>query len=389
MNKNILLCKPILLLICFLSLCQHSGYGNSSKTTLLSNPVKSCSYLLKESTSYNFPIGVHPNEFNKIEQLQFQNKEFTKRHNFSLDENRNYTHTVDYVSRRNLDPYWLTHKTEQVVFDKNGYKVYSAPNRPGERSKVENYEYTQKDLETFQYKKESLEISGMSTHLYSTTELLNFYEQIETAEINYSGEIEIVHGTGTVTLNANGTYLIQDEELGLSSYIDPINMVISIKLKHENGIKKIISNYKLTDEGYLVPKKITIKTPQIVSSGHCIEEVMVREYSDYNFLGFEAGRFSLDLDQGALEIVQSSGRDRSSIKAYPNPVSDLLYIDNLNNAKTSEFVISDFNGRQIQTTVICEDENSASINLESLASGIYFISILSSGNAETLKFIKL
>jgi len=391
MKKCILNNSLKLPLLFFCCLIANASFSKTSIASFSGPPTKLCSYTLKESFSYNLPVGVGLNEFSKIDQVKFQNKGFTKRHTFSINTNREYTHSVDYISSKNLYPKWMPHTTENVVYSSSGYRISSKPNKQGLKSKVKDYSYTKHGQETFLLKKESFTNSGLSTHLFTTAEVLNFASQSPTAEIIYQSDgITIVDGNVEISLQQNGNYIISDSDTETDILISPHNLLVSIKQKHEYGVKKVISNYIISEEGNLLPTTITIKTPVISDSGLCVEEVVVKEYSDYKFVGFERGDFGLNLDQGALHNIQSLSRNKDSdLKMYPNPVSNILYLDNVVNTENTRIIISDAKGARIKSTTQCIDENSLSINVSIFDSGIYFINIFSDGNLETFKFIKL
>lgn len=78
---------------------------------------------------------------------------------------------------------------------------------------------------------------------------------------------------------------------------------------------------------------------------------------------------------------QSSGKSR----IFPNPASSQIFIETVN-TDNYNYVIKDFSGR------VLADNNfsggSASINIETLPSGFYFLQLIGSGDIETHKIIK-
>jgi len=372
--------------------CLNGYYTSASITKLeIGGPTnKSCSYTLQESFSYSLPVGVHLNQLSKTDQVKYQNKGFTKKHTFTLDSNREYTHAVDYISSRNLYPEWMSQTTDKILFSESGFTITTKPNRPGTKSKLIEYTYSRFDLETYYAKKESFTNSGLSTKFFTTTEILHFAQQSETAKVYYQpDDIVVVDGDSKITLKNNGNYIISDSNNETAVYVDPLNLLVSINQGLPQGVKKVSAKYMISEEGYLLPESITIKTPVIASSGLCIQEIVKKEYSSYQFEGFKIGEFDLNLDEGALDQIQSMGRNSSKeIQVYPNPVRDILYLTNVPNAKNAKYRIADAQGATIRLEATCIDDSSLSFSLSNLQPGIYFISLLSSDSVDTYKFIK-
>ncbi len=95
-----------------------------------------------------------------------------------------------------------------------------------------------------------------------------------------------------------------------------------------------------------------------------------------------------NLDNITLNTNGSSAKSVVSISklsVYPNPVSDILYIEGLNNENTNEALLYDLTGTAVLNTSITSDE----IVVSSLSSGVYFLVISSNGNSSTpIKIIK-
>ncbi len=94
-------------------------------------------------------------------------------------------------------------------------------------------------------------------------------------------------------------------------------------------------------------------------------------------------------DAALIEITYTSGILSNSdfdqtdlnIGVYPNPVTNQLHIKNLKEEST--LYVLDILGH-----VVIKDKNNASLDVSSLESGIYFITILNNNKKTTLKFIK-
>ncbi len=80
----------------------------------------------------------------------------------------------------------------------------------------------------------------------------------------------------------------------------------------------------------------------------------------------------------AVEPIQN-------IKLWPNPVSDLLYLD-LGEQSPSSFQILDVHGRMVQDGFLMQGQSSISVGL--LQSGIYFVRLQAEGQTGLSRFVK-
>lgn len=85
-----------------------------------------------------------------------------------------------------------------------------------------------------------------------------------------------------------------------------------------------------------------------------------------------------------LATLSTSETKKVTAKIYPNPVSDVLHIDNKENVKTVE--IYDYNGKLIKT--ISENKNNIAISLSDLVAGNYTAKITTDKGSQVIKFIK-
>jgi hypothetical protein len=74
----------------------------------------------------------------------------------------------------------------------------------------------------------------------------------------------------------------------------------------------------------------------------------------------------------------------NSVKLYPNPVQETLYIKQINNVQVSAIQIMDLSGREVLTV----KGNQNVINLSSLHSGLYLVKMTTSEGNLTKKIIK-
>lgn len=76
-----------------------------------------------------------------------------------------------------------------------------------------------------------------------------------------------------------------------------------------------------------------------------------------------------------------------SLKIYPNPTSDILYLSGEEEVlRDSDIVVYDMNGKKILETVF--SQNHSGINVSSLESGVYILSVSKNNAKQSYKFIK-
>lgn len=88
--------------------------------------------------------------------------------------------------------------------------------------------------------------------------------------------------------------------------------------------------------------------------------------------------YSLNIDENILNV---------SINVFPNPFSDKIIIEVLNDYRLLYFSIYDLNGKVLKEELITK--NQISINTEKLESSIYFLKIFNKNNSNNSKTIKL
>ena len=79
-----------------------------------------------------------------------------------------------------------------------------------------------------------------------------------------------------------------------------------------------------------------------------------------------------------------------NFRIYPNPVTDILYVENNNIEFDLDISLKDIQGRIIKRQIVKSGEQVAGIDIQDLLPGLYFYECRS-GNGEifTGKFIKL
>ena len=78
----------------------------------------------------------------------------------------------------------------------------------------------------------------------------------------------------------------------------------------------------------------------------------------------------------------------NSINLYPNPTTSAITIENTSSASLTEAIITDINGRTIQTIALAGNFNNQQLLLENLKSGLYFIRINSENASVVRRIVK-
>jgi len=95
--------------------------------------------------------------------------------------------------------------------------------------------------------------------------------------------------------------------------------------------------------------------------------------------------FNINITTG-LAVNDIEQQKESSIEIYPNPVKDLLMINNPKNEEIKEMKIFSVSGQIVDQRII--DNNLQQINVSRLSKGVYFIDIETSAGNVKKKFIK-
>ena len=77
-----------------------------------------------------------------------------------------------------------------------------------------------------------------------------------------------------------------------------------------------------------------------------------------------------------------------NITLYPNPTSSTVTLENISSIPLTEVIITDINGRTIQTIPLAGNFNSRQLSLDNLKSGLYFIRINSENASIVRRIIK-
>lgn len=82
--------------------------------------------------------------------------------------------------------------------------------------------------------------------------------------------------------------------------------------------------------------------------------------------------------------LETENFTQNQFKVYPNPANNVITIQNNENLKIDNLAIFDISGKKI----LEENQNTTSINIQSLQLGMYFLEISADGKTSNYKFIK-
>ncbi|HBK82341.1 MAG TPA: hypothetical protein DDZ41_01895, partial [Flavobacterium sp.] len=81
----------------------------------------------------------------------------------------------------------------------------------------------------------------------------------------------------------------------------------------------------------------------------------------------------------------STSFNNNSILVYPNPATDVISIDGLQDASNVDFIVTDILGKNVSKN---SSLNNNQIDVSSLTPGIYFLLLNIDNSQEKIKFIK-
>ena len=107
--------------------------------------------------------------------------------------------------------------------------------------------------------------------------------------------------------------------------------------------------------------------------------------------GFTQSTMEIDYVRVYQESTLSNPEvvEQTTIKAYPNPVNNVLNIAFDSNVRNGRLQVFDLSGRKINDELFVKTDNSIQYNASSLNAGVYIVKLIfENGKENTLKFIK-
>jgi hypothetical protein len=145
-----------------------------------------------------------------------------------------------------------------------------------------------------------------------------------------------------------------------------------------------VSNTNLTVSN--IPNNVSVSIVDL-SNG---QETALENGSTFNFVANEGeneGRFVVKFGKTNVSIENTAEENEISLAMYPNPAttSTTLFVDGLTN--DAQVFVNDVQGRTINTYTINNNQSTLKINTSNLASGVYYIRVVSNNLTKTEKLI--
>jgi hypothetical protein len=207
---------------------------------------------------------------------------------------------------------------------------------------------------------------------WAETETAGSLVKINLADNTVVSEIDFPEATHPSNLDINGDVIYYTVEAGVykmqvASTQLPAEPLFSIQPQGEYGIYgfDVIDNkiYISDDGGYVSPATVYVYTEE----GSLLE-------SSYT-VGLLANGFYKSLESG----LTAPAFDAVTITVYPNPVSDVLYV---NTNEAAAVTVYDLSGRMVKS----EAYTASGVNVSTLSKGIYLAEV-TVGTAKTTKRI--
>ncbi len=235
-------------------------------------------------------------------------------------------------------------------------------------------------------------------------ELVFQRDRSDTSKVFYNATKTAIneHGLGIVPLfqplsssdiyelESQGYSIVQQSELTIISkentsiYYNTGNLLFEIR-ELENGetIKTTVNKYKHDEWGQIVPDFFARKTKETLYSGVCVEQVLIRKYSNY-VNSARIGERSLNDNQAVT--------DGSKIfSVFPNPSTAQLYVQipgMLDQTPNASVKVIDAYG-MVKLTLLNQQPGIVSqISLKELDPGVYFIMAEHDGKSYSERFVK-
>jgi hypothetical protein len=317
---------------------------------------------------------------------------YKKAFQVSLDDFDNYITKYRYLYHKNLFPDWHIAPDETIIDNVGTRQVFSTTSTVykggwfGSQYEVKRTgAYTTMDLR-HGYPEYSYHVD------YTTDEMKEYLETKQTIVENgltfplkflipNKEQITEYQNNGYTVIETAEWIKIFNRDITLTYYITEKKIVYELYNEY-TLVYKVEKFYEwFTEVGQdLIVKEIAIQ-PYVLSTGDCAESISTTLYEDYNF----------GCDEESMEIRQKEALDASkSLTVFPNPANDFVNLHlNINFNETDKVEIIVYN--QLGSVVIANTSVGrlqSTLNVESLRSGLYHITVQVNNNFYSSTFNK-
>jgi hypothetical protein len=193
--------------------------------------------------------------------------------------------------------------------------------------------------------------------------------------VGMKNEVDLLDADGKAMVFTEDDHIIT--MMVYKTVISPMIMKLENRMGGGDPLEAKVSN-TLVDEWELITFDLS------VAIGLTFEKLVV--FPDFPTARTDGTVVYLDniTSPGAEEIVSSNQISKSSLKVYPNPAENMLFVQQ---EGMTGFSISNLSGQTVETSIF-QSANSKSIELYNLKSGVYFLTAKSERGNFTSRFIK-
>jgi Calx-beta domain/Secretion system C-terminal sorting domain len=173
---------------------------------------------------------------------------------------------------------------------------------------------------------------------------------------------------------------------------------VRVRYKTMDSTAVAPTDYAKVEKALTFRPGLTIKTVSITVNGDTLvesnEKFKVKLFQPFNVIIADSiGIGTIKNDDTSFAFASNISeatvtKTNSSIKIYPNPVTDVLHLDLVYNKNVDVISVIDITGRIIKQTKTVPGQKNISVNTGNLSSGIYLLKIQSGKENTCVKFIK-
>lgn len=344
-------------------------------------------YQIDQDTRVRVSEQLQTETLNVLDKLLFLKKSYSQKHKLSVTKQTEWSEEIELIEHSNIFPEWYMPPTK-VIKDSQGSRSYFANDHKllslgwagayaddrgnsayVARSKNEERHYNRKMND------KALSYYNQKLEEYDQGGILIDFEWKDPSSIMLS------------SLEAKGyTVNIQNQIITASSTTRVIKWNLSSKIikvneynDQGNQIVRATKTYYIFDDTfqtYLKNLEIIV-TPSQFSNGDCYDLITSTYYTDYSTCN------------NSNTIANRSTKDlENSFIIYPNPVNDELKMQFEHSVKNAKLNISGLDGTQYMMRKINTKALESTLNISSLHSGMYILTVDTGKEIFNQKFVK-